>query len=403
MLGQLQRGRGEGFLAARALPRPAAADLVWECIVHDPRYDRQVESRSEYYAALTEEAGLSVETLRPQNCPEKEPDTDQRLVVGVLGELMTKGVAGAADVLLDHVACGTGWDQAIYWISQSPGELYRQLPDVIEGRFPQDERVAIVHRWRRQVPWDRMADQYRWVSQAIDSLDDRAEWKKARPELPPMDRPAAELRLHPWSFALPKRLLHRLTVMLRPGERDVLIAALETPGHGRRVALAALARLDDPGGISVAEAILRVDASGAERAAALRYLKTLSAEHTLGLARMWLGEPDGRGVAAQMVFERHAEASDLPAMVSGLGDAWKTRDFYALCSFINALALLSDPGPLEQLATIYEEAEYSYARRRAARALIAIDKHVFVERYATPALWDCEPDVQELARLHSPP
>lgn len=213
-----------------------------------------------------------------------------------------------------------------------------------------------------------------------------------------MDRSAAELLEYSWIGALPrKRLLHRLTVMLRAGERDELIAALENPGIGQWAAFQALARLDDPGGMGVAETILRVDASGRERAEALRYLQNLSGDHTLEVARSWIGEADGRGLAARGILERHAETNDLPLLASGLAQAWESRDFYALCSFIDALARLSDPEPSEQIAVIYEEAEYSFARCRATRALIAIDEPAFIDRYARAALWDCEQEIQELA------
>lgn len=398
VLGQLQRGRGEGFLDALEMPGAQAADLVWECIVHDPRYDLQIDSRDLYYATLAQEVGLEVERLRPQNCPPHAPDVDQRLVVGVLAELVAVGVDGADAVLLDHVAHGDQWDDAIYEISQSPGDLYRQLPAVLDARFPEDECVAIVHRLRYEVPWGRIDNLQPWVKRAIDSFDDRAASNAyERPEPPAMDRPIADLLDYPWSRTPPKRLLHRLTAMLRGGEREALVAALETSGTGQWVAFQALARLDDPGGMGAAETILRVDASGPERAAALRYLQNLSGDHTLGLARSWINEPDGRGVAARGIFERHAESSDEPLLVSGLAEAWEARDFYALCSFIDALARLSDRKPIEQIVAIFEQAEYSYARCRAARALIAIDKEVFIERYARAALWDCEGEIQERA------
>lgn len=398
VLGQLQRGRGEGFLAALEMPSTEAADLVWECIVHDPRYDLQIDSRDLYYATLAQAVGLGFERLMPQNCPTPAPDVDQRLVVGVLAELVAGGVDGAGAVLIEHVAHGAQWDDAIYEISQSPGDLYRQLPAVLDARFSEDECVAIVHRWRYEVPWEQIANVRPWVERAIDSFEDRATASAdERTEPPAMDRPAAELLLYPWSRALPKRLLHRLTVTLRAGEREELIAALETPGSAQWVAFQALARLDDPGGMGLAETILRVDASGPERAAALRYLRNLSGDHTLELARSWIGESDGRGAAAQGILERHAETSDVPLLVSGLSKAWEARDFYALCSFIDALARLSDPEPIEQIAVIYEEAEYSYARCRAARALIALDEQTFVDRYARAALWDCEEEIQGLA------
>ncbi|MCP5066702.1 MAG: hypothetical protein GY946_09055, partial [bacterium] len=174
VLGQLQRGRGEGFLAALEMPSTEAADLVWECIVHDPRYDLQIDSRDLYYANLTQEVGLSIQRLMSQNCPTPASDVDQRLVVGVLAELVADGVDGAGAVLLDHVAHGGQWDDAIYEISQSPGDLYRQLPAVLDARFSEDECVAIVHRWRYEVPWAQIANVRPWVKRAIDSFADGA-------------------------------------------------------------------------------------------------------------------------------------------------------------------------------------------------------------------------------------
>jgi len=43
------------------------------------------------------------------------------------------------------------------------------------------------------------------------------------------------------------------------------------------------------------------------------------------------------------------------------------------------------------------EAEYSYARRRAARVVIALDRPRFSKDYARAALWDCEREIQEHA------
>ena len=50
-LGQLQRGRGAGYLAALAAGS-AAIDDVLRCVVEDPRVDRALESRGRYYGEL---------------------------------------------------------------------------------------------------------------------------------------------------------------------------------------------------------------------------------------------------------------------------------------------------------------------------------------------------------------
>ena len=59
-LGQLQRGRGAGWLAAA---QTRMVDLLLQCLDADPRYDSQVESRAEYYATLAIELGLPAKSL----------------------------------------------------------------------------------------------------------------------------------------------------------------------------------------------------------------------------------------------------------------------------------------------------------------------------------------------------
>lgn len=54
--GRLQRGRGLG--ARRARSTPDDADLVYECVVSDSRWDRQTESRDSYLARLVHRLDL---------------------------------------------------------------------------------------------------------------------------------------------------------------------------------------------------------------------------------------------------------------------------------------------------------------------------------------------------------
>jgi len=52
LLGQIQRGRGAGFLAAFATDPTVLAPLALAGILDDPRCDRQGDSRGNYYACL---------------------------------------------------------------------------------------------------------------------------------------------------------------------------------------------------------------------------------------------------------------------------------------------------------------------------------------------------------------
>ena len=46
LLGQLQRGRGEGYRRTLSAPKHEAWNCLVECISNDPRLDSQVETRA---------------------------------------------------------------------------------------------------------------------------------------------------------------------------------------------------------------------------------------------------------------------------------------------------------------------------------------------------------------------
>lgn len=397
-LGMLQRGRGEGFLAAKSMSNDEAQDLVWHCVVHDPRWDLQVESRSEYYALLVEELGIDLGRFSARSCPEPFEDVDQRLVVGVLGELATRGHDLAGQVLLTHVAEGDQWDDAVYQLSVIPQEHHlSQLVSVLEARFSQEERAAIVDRWNTEIPWVEIAGDRPWVKQGFVR---REEWARSRgkaPELPGMTEDAATLLAYPWPFVLPKRLVHRLTNMLRDGELEMIVEAVKQPSSAQRVAFEVLGRLNNPRGLEVAEAILKADESGPSRMGALRYLDRLESEHTLPLARAWYGLDDGRSVAAEHALTRHAEPADVPLLIDQLRVNWAVRDFYSLCSYADALVRHPADVPWDLCAEIFEQAEYSYSRGVVAKTLITADGARFIEQFGTAAAFDCNSRVSELA------
>lgn len=89
LLGQLQRGRGEGYRHALAVPKQEAWGYLVDCICNDPRLDSQVENRADYYASLAVETGLDLDPLIQYV---REYDDDDQgwntpLAVETLGEL----------------------------------------------------------------------------------------------------------------------------------------------------------------------------------------------------------------------------------------------------------------------------------------------------------------------------
>jgi hypothetical protein len=59
--GQVQRGRG--IAAQRALHVASAADLIYQCVIADARWDRQTEERSSYLARMISRLDLSTAPL----------------------------------------------------------------------------------------------------------------------------------------------------------------------------------------------------------------------------------------------------------------------------------------------------------------------------------------------------
>ena len=59
----LQRGLGSGYLWALDADRSVAQALLLHCIFNDPRWDRQLDARVEYYATLALDVGLDVGAL----------------------------------------------------------------------------------------------------------------------------------------------------------------------------------------------------------------------------------------------------------------------------------------------------------------------------------------------------
>ena len=117
LLGRLQRGRGAGWLAAVDDPVRGRADLL-TCLADDPRWDRQVESRSDYYATLA--IALNV---APAEIAALVRSDDDWLPWGTLEAMVERGATDAADVIDD---------------------LKRRYPDsdLLRDERHQDERIS---------------------------------------------------------------------------------------------------------------------------------------------------------------------------------------------------------------------------------------------------------------------
>lgn len=131
LLGQLQRGRGAGFLAALDMPRSQAWSLLIECITHDPRWDSQLEDRGGYYAALILASGMPLDPIARRL---REQDGSQQwggtLCIEVLAHLARRRHASAA-LLLRQVAESA--DTLELWQTAFDALMETQDPSAMAG------------------------------------------------------------------------------------------------------------------------------------------------------------------------------------------------------------------------------------------------------------------------------
>ncbi|MBM7519800.1 hypothetical protein [Nocardioides nitrophenolicus] len=336
-LGMLQRGRGSGWSEAAA--SDSGAELLLACLAHEPRWDRQVESRADYYASLALHLAVPVDALAA--CA--NGDDDEWIVDEVIEAMARRGSVEAA-------------------------LLRRATPDAADVNHCEPERA------------DRGT---RSPMSSMTSVDASIE----------------DLLGAPWTGAFPKAVVHRLRTTSDQTEVDALRrVAREVEHPGWRLAVHVLSRRGDISALDVVERVLETDESGPARATAYRFVTALPSAVSLPLARSWLSHTDGRGAVASAVFAKHAEVEDAPAVRAALAVA---DDYYTMTSLAHALGRLAEVGPFPELDEIYLHSAYSYARARAVQAMATTDS-AFAERRAMECLWDCEESVRVQGALLAP-
>lgn len=254
-LGLLQRGRGSGWL--RAADRPDGRALLLKCLGSDPRWDHQVESRSDYYATLALRIDLPMATLLPVALAE-DPD-EEWIARNTLEAMARRGSVGARDVLAQLPHDEVEYPHRPPVRSRPQVAADAAVGVVLAGIQPAFPR-ALVYRFRHtQQPHE------------VDAL-----------------REAAAGCPNPW---------------------------------GRRFALHVLGLRGDTTPLDAVETVLASDEIGAGRAAAWHYVSALPPEISLPLARQWLEKDDGRSGVAGGVLAEHAESADTSAVRRALARA----------------------------------------------------------------------------------
>lgn len=368
LLGQLQRGRGLG--ARRALAEPEAGELVVGCVLQDPRWDAQTESRDEYLACLIHRMGLPLDPIAHHLFGEAEHAElrDVELPLQVLAWLVELGQTDAAPLLRRYAAEGRHWEAAVdaVWDWEIT-DLWDGLDQEVLARLDDEQLAEAAHDYWGPWPiWARSHQRVRAV------LDDRAKARKNRPEREVIKDLSSEV------------LLGRIMPGNSPSRWQELLALA---GRGE------LAVLD------LAEnAELRSSGALPNIAAALRRL----GDAAVGRAREWAAgtDPEMRLLAVE-VLAASGDSADVPVLMNALATALDDKDWCGLETPAKGLGRLAVIDAADLLVRAWESTVHSRARIALFQGLTGCLPTGF-DRFAVEGLDDCEVAVQEMACFKAP-
>ena len=379
----LQRGRGAGFLNGLLDP-DAARPLLVRCVIEDPRTDRQVEDRENYYSELAVALQVDIAPLAAHLFAKDDGEFDEfrtGLTLGVLSYMARRGCTETIPVLRDYVARGSNWLWALHDLSAIGPDAIDGLADVIAGRFDDGELIEATG-FEVGEPWDpwravnaRLAEAHRQAQRSM--------------ERPPADEPTATLleSRNGWGRLRDRRSeIELIRRTARDGRASI---------NARRNALILLGQWGDRSQIDVADDALSSGSRDLENAG-WRYFMRLLKDGPVHEMRRWA---DRRGTSHQSLaahmFGDWGTETDAPEIRAMLAQLSWSDDNYAHCSLIEGLARVGDARDVPVLQRTFDDTDYSYLRVRAGRGLARL-RPDFASTVAVECLWDSEEPLREL-------
>lgn len=419
LLGLLQRGRGDGTLHALAAPRAEALAALESCVLHDPRRDWRMESRSLYYARLfTElEGGLDRIEQHLFHPDDLLDPCEQRtgLALAVLGHLAGYGRRDARDLLRRYAATGGNWEWALDELAlRDDDEGLRGLGPAVLARFPAGpEGDAALGRAVKDSyeprAWRLWAAEHERVRRAGEQASFDRWQRQMRPGGPTpgwsvrdvLDWAQAGLDAHPTEYR-DAPAARCLAAVAGPEDRAELLAAARTgPEAARAAALRHLADRRDPDAFALIET---ASAGPSPRLAqvATEVFERMRSTAAVERARAWSVRDDCLGTAAARMLACVGGAQDAQRVLTALRRQVKRdgADADGLTVLVEGTGRLSVACAAPLLRHIYRETSSSQLRGLAARALSSTDPS-FAAGFAVECLWDCEETTRELAARHA--
>lgn len=396
---------------------PSAGDVVLEAMGRDPRWDRQIDARADYYARLVHALGipvLAVGELLRTHAERTAPEDLGRdpVALDVLARLVDFGDSEAVEVLRQEARYGEYRVSAIEGLvddidgDPSPGWQGRTegLAEALISAHPEPAELRRLLDWRllyQREPWNTWAKQFPSIEAAADLIN-AAVAQQARPTpLPVADLTTAQLLGHERAGDL-RLIAVELAGRTATEDTEAMLATVADPAAP--MCGAAARALAEQGNVAVLPALLGLRAGLRPPILSNAFRKALIAlpyPATRETAHAWLTSDadDVRRATAARIFAEHSSPDDVDVIRPMLDrelDAGLSGDLYIVSNLAEALGRHPDAGPFPELERAFREMAYSYGRHFVADAIAETDPE-FGRHLALDALWDAEASIRALA------
>ncbi len=403
LLGQLQRGRGVGFIGCIELPRRRAHALVAKTLREDPWPNLYQETRAHYYAQLILRTRFDIGhvggILRGLSKRSVDPD----YLIDTLGALAKRGEGEAVEALKAHLATATAWGPAFKQLEAAGKKLLTGVETILEARYPKDDdlfkQVGLM-LYSPPEPWKVGIDPESRLGRALSHAVQQTRRSRDRAaEFETMSTEALLASVEGSTYSDIGR-----TLAARRADADRLLEASHSgPIYRRLASVQALGKQKDPRTLEPATALLDVEKHGrTPQIVAAFALIDLPGDLVLPRARRWFrSHKPGHRYAGHTILSLCATAEDAALLGSELPAAHRQTDTDRLTDILEGLQRAGKGAPVARLRGVYAQTHSSYARMLAVE-LLARDDERFREMFAIECLWDCE-DRSRIAGIEHAP
>ena len=432
LLGMLQRGRGAGYLLAIETAPSTVWPLLFECITNDPRLDRQVEDRADYYASLILETEMDITPLADylqKNDGPGELYWKVTLTIETLDSLVCRHHMKALHILQNYISYGSYWQDAVryLWFSQVDGALdgvdrtiCNRLSE--DQSFCEDFESSIVDDLQMYCtsdkdldvgpllpvcePWKSLCQKNERLAQAFHQFCPpnaiKSPGRKKHEVFPDltelstrelfaiMDRPDG-----PRFYKIARALEQKVSL----DDEKLLLTNLSDENEYRiMLALTGLGELGTHKAFEAIKSIIEFtkEPHSRVRAQAIKSLVRIPASLSLETGRQWFQKDEWYfQVGGGAILANHATLDDIPLLVKALNtlQTIECKDF-RLSNALEAFWRFDCVGHIPEIENVFIVVPHSYHRWRAAYAMATTAPDVFQAHYAYECLWDCHDDTR---------